>query len=104
MAAIRWTLGAQQDLQAAVEYIARHSPTYAAATADRVISAIERLRRQPRLGRIVPEFADESLRELIVGNYRIVYRYARKRVGIVAVVHGSRSLLKRFSGAKWVFD
>jgi len=91
-------------LQAVVEYIARHSPTYGAATAGRIISAIERLRRQPRLGRIVPEFRDESLRELIVGNYRVVYRLARNRVDIVAIVHGSRSLLKSFAGAKWLFD
>ena len=102
MAAIRWTLGAQRDLQAVAEYIGRHSPTYAVATAARIISAIERLRRQPHLGRIVPEFNEETLRELIVGNYRVVYRCKGKVVGIVAIVHGKR-LLKRLR-AKWAFD
>lgn len=102
MAAIRWTLGAQKDLQAVVEYIGRHSPTYAAATAARIISAVERLRRQPRLGRVVPEFREDTLRELVIGNYRVVYRLARGRVGIVAIVQGKR-LLKRLR-AKWQFD
>ena len=104
MASIRWTLGAKQDLQAIIEYIGRHSPTYAALTAERIVAAVERLRRQPRLGRMVPEFEELFIRELIVGNYRIVYRLKRKQIGIVAVVHGSRSLLKRFASAEWVLE
>ncbi len=104
MAAVGWTLGARHDLRAIVAYIGRHSPTYAAATTERIVAAVERLRRQPRLGRIVPEFADRTLRELIVGNYRIVYRVKGERIGVVAVVHGSRSLLNRFAGAEWMFE
>ena len=103
MATVRWTIGAQQDLQAIVEYIARDSPAYAAATASRIVAAIRNLRRNPRLGRTVPEFADASLRELIVFSYRVIYKVNRSRVGIVAIVHGSRDLLRRLPLAEWSF-
>jgi plasmid stabilization system protein ParE len=44
----------------------------------------------PRLGRIVPEYDEESLRELIVGSYRIFYRVDADGVLISAIWHGSR--------------
>ena len=103
MATVRWTIGAQQDLQAIVEYIARYSPAYAAATASRIVSAVRGLRHHPRMGRTVPEFGDSSVRELIVFNYRVIYKVSRSRVGIVAIVHGSRDLLRRLPLAEWSF-
>jgi len=47
------------------------------------------------MGREVPEFADQQLREVLFQNYRVVYRIARdvKMVEIIAVVHASRDLL-----------
>jgi plasmid stabilization system protein ParE len=94
MASLRWTLGARQDLREIVEYIAQDSEAYAAAVAGRITAAIERLPRHPRLGRVVPEYTDESIREIIVGNYRIVYQLRGPLIGIAAVVHGSRDLLR----------
>ena len=55
MAQVRWTLGARTDLREIVEFIARDSETYATVTADRILSAVERLERNPRLGRVVPD-------------------------------------------------
>jgi toxin ParE1/3/4 len=72
--------------------------------AERVVSAVDQLRRHPRMGRVVPEYEDATIRELIVGNYRIVYRVRRQRVGIVAIVHGSRDLLRRLPDAPWDFS
>ncbi len=103
MASVLWTLGARDDLRDIIEFIARDSPTYAASTAERVLEAVDRLRKYPKMGRVVPEYVDESIRELIVGNHRIVYRIRRQRVGIVAVVHGSRNLLRRVSKEPWDF-
>ena len=103
MASILWTVGARGDLREIIEYIGRDSPTYAVATAERILGAVERLRRYPKVGRIVPEYGDESIRELLVGNYRVVYRLRRQRVGIVAVVHGRRDLLRRTAKEPWDF-
>ena len=101
MASVRWTIAARGDLRAVVEYISRDSPTYAAATAERILSAAGRLRLHPRLGRVVPEFEDDSIRELIVGNHRVVYTVRGERIGIVAVVHASREVLRRLKQASW---
>lgn len=103
MASIRWTLGARDDLREIVDYISQDSTTYAAATAGRIVAAVARLRRHPRLGRVVPEYRDETIRELIVGTYRVVYRLREQRIGIVAVAHGSRDLLMRLTDKPWDF-
>ena len=69
----------------------------------RIVAAVERLSRHPKLGRVVPEYEDETIRELIVGNYRVVYRLRGQRIGIIAVVHASRDLLRRLTGDPWDF-
>lgn len=48
----------------------------------------------PRSGRIVPEFENPELREVIYGNYRIVYRVigSNEDIEILAVVHGARDM------------
>jgi len=46
----------------------------------------------PKVGRIVPEYNDENLRERIYGNYRIVYRLKEDFVEIAAICHGSQLL------------
>ncbi len=47
------------------------------------------------MGRIVPEFTHLSYREILVGNYRVIYRFEEDQslAIIMAVVHG-RQLLK----------
>ena len=44
----------------------------------------------PRRGRRVPEFNRPEYRELIYGNYRMIYRVAEQRVNIVTVRHSRR--------------
>ncbi len=104
MAKILWTVGARRDLHEIINYIAEDSPTYAANFADRIILAIDRLQTFPKLGRMVPEYQDTSIRELIVGHYRIVYRIQENRVGIAAIAHASRDLLRKLSSMPWDFN
>jgi addiction module RelE/StbE family toxin len=82
------------DLTKIRSYIARDSDTYAAAFVERIIVAIERLADFPRMGRRVPEIDDESIRELIVDRYRVIYRVRTEAIDIAAVVHGARDLLR----------
>ena len=60
----------------------------------RIRVEVARLERFPELGRIVPEYDDPGIRELIVGAYRVVYRYHEEQnlVRVVGVVHSSRLL------------
>ncbi|MCC5668610.1 type II toxin-antitoxin system RelE/ParE family toxin [Nostoc sp. CHAB 5784] len=43
-------------------------------------------------GRVVPEIAQEDIREIIFGNYRIVYLVSDDQVNILTVFHSSRQL------------
>jgi toxin ParE1/3/4 len=58
----------------------------------RIFTRTRRLEEFPHLGRVVPEYADESLRELIESSYRIVYQVYEDRLDVVAVVHGARKM------------
>jgi addiction module RelE/StbE family toxin len=92
---VRWTEAALADLQAAEAYIARHSEQYARAMVERIFDRSELLASQPRLGPLVPEYEDETLRELFVEPYRMVYRLLDDQVDIVAVVHGARRMPRK---------
>jgi plasmid stabilization system protein ParE len=50
--------------------------------------------RQPRAGRVVPEVGREDVREVLVGNYRIVYEVRSAEIRILTVFEGHRSLLQ----------
>ena len=87
-----WSELARSDLGATADYIATDSPRYAAAFVREVRDAARSLRRFAERGRIVPEFDDPRLRELLVRSYRLIYRVAPEAVYIVAFVHGARDL------------
>ena len=46
----------------------------------------------PCSGQIVPELGREEIRELLKGDYRIIYRVAEHRVEILTVYHSARIL------------
>ena len=57
-----------------------------------VFQRVETLVNHPDIGRVVPEFGQSFLRELIYPPFRIVYRYDTKRVRIVRVWRSERLL------------
>lgn len=90
---VAWAESALVGLTEAVEYIARDSPSYAASLAVRADQAAISLRELANRGRLVREYRDPAVRELIVsGKYRLVYRVSDTRVSIIAFVHTSRDL------------
>lgn len=80
------------DLESIYDFISRDSATYAKRVVQRITEVVGRLHTFPESGRHLPEFPQLPHREVIVGNYRTVYRYlpAIKEVRILSVVHGSR--------------
>jgi plasmid stabilization system protein ParE len=81
-----------EDVEAVKAYVARDSERYAGLLAERLVAAVGRLESFPQSGRIVPEVGDESLREVIYGNYRLVYRLQPESVEVVTVYHAARLL------------
>lgn len=96
MAQIIWTATARENLRGIVQYIAADSPMYARSFALRLRRGVSRLAKFPESGRRVSEDRSETYREVIVGNYRVVYRIAEDRVIIVTVLHGARDAQKFF--------
>jgi plasmid stabilization system protein ParE len=87
---IRWSPQGADDLAAIRDYIARDSGQYAKLVVQRIAGAIELLATAPHMGRIVPELRNPEIREVLVGSYRIVYRYRSDIIEIMTIFHGSR--------------
>jgi len=87
-----WSPQAVEDVEAIRSFVARDSEHYANLLVERIIAAVDRLGSFPLSGRVVPEVGDESLREVVYGNYRIVYRVKPEVVEIVTVFHSARLL------------
>jgi len=47
------------------------------------------------MGRTVPEVEEETIRELLLHNYRIMYRVEADRILVLTVIHGARDLSQR---------
>jgi toxin ParE1/3/4 len=94
VARVTITRPANEQLRQIHRYIAQDSPVAAARMVRRIRDAIRPLTRHPQQGRVVPEYGDPSLRELIVAPYRVVYRYSADRdvVQVVAVYHGAQRM------------
>jgi plasmid stabilization system protein ParE len=94
MAELIWTDHALTELEGIFDYIALDSSLYAQYTIQNILKASEILHTFPESGRHLPEFPNLPHRELLLGNYRIIYRYSAEQnsVNVVTVVHGSRLL------------
>ena len=75
MATLIWSERAIADMENIYDYIANDSTVYAQLNTETIIKSVERLKRFPESGRHLPEFPKLPHREVIVGNYRVVYRY-----------------------------
>jgi plasmid stabilization system protein ParE len=86
---IIWTNQALSKLNQFVDYIAQDDIVAAEKWALNLIKKTDQLIEQPESGRIVPEYNEQNLRELVVGNYRIIYRirFVESKIYIQTVWH-----------------
>ena len=92
MARIVWTMKAAEEFAAAVRYVEADAPVAARRLAQRIMQRIRSLRRFPNLGGFIPEDESHRYRQLIEGNYRIIYRHHEGDVVIASIYHGARLL------------
>jgi addiction module RelE/StbE family toxin len=85
-----WSERALSELERIGDYIGEDNPKAANRFVSRLWKRTAALKKHPRLGRIVPDANDESLREVIEGNYRIVYRLEKGSITVVTVFEGHR--------------
>ena len=92
MARLRWTPQALDDIEAICKFIARDSNHFAHLFANKIFEKAESLGSFPNAGRIVPESDKKTVREILHGNYRIIYRILKDEVQVLTVYHSSRLL------------
>jgi toxin ParE1/3/4 len=89
---ILWSARSLKDIEEIIDYISKDSPAAARTFATKIIEAVMVLETFPTIGRIVPEYNNPNIREVLYRNYRIVYELSGNTANIVTVFHGSRML------------
>ncbi len=96
MVKVVWTQRSLFDLDNIGEFIAKDSIKYAKLTLEKLIDSERIIAINPLIGRIVPESNDKSIREIIKGNYRVIYQIRNDNSAfILTVFHASRLLSEK---------
>ena len=85
-----WTETAKQDLLSIKRYIATDNPAAAKQWVEQLRERARSALHTPFAGRKVPEISRDDIRELIEGNYRIVYQVFVDRLVVLTVFEGHR--------------
>jgi len=89
---IIWSPMAVDRASEIAEYIAKDKPSAAEKWIKTVFAKVAQLKSSPEIGRIVPEIGSEHFRELIYGNYRIIYRIEAAHISVLTIRHGKQIL------------
>lgn len=88
-----WSPLALERLAGIGLYIAEDRPQTAEQWVEEVFAAVERLKMFPLSGRIVPEANRKDLREVLHGDFRIIYRVEERHLSVLTIRH-ARQLLE----------
>ncbi len=89
---IVWSPEAIEDIESISSYISRDSEHYASAVVMKILDVGYEIQHTPFIGRIVPEFDDEVIRERIIYSYRLIYRIKEGTITVAAIIHGKQLL------------
>ncbi len=89
MVQIKWTNNAVSNLKSIAEYISKDSAKYAKLQIVRIKFRTRILHSQIYAGKIVSEIGKQNIRELIEGNYRIIYKVVTENHADILTVHHS---------------
>lgn len=91
MVEIVWTNNALSDLNDIGDYIAKDSLKYAEITVSALFESVDILELNPYSGGVVPEFNKVTIRQIIRGNYRLIYKVASEdKIEVLTVHHCAR--------------
>ncbi len=89
---IVWSPLALERIGEIAAYIAEDNPAAARKWVDDVFARAENLLVFPEGGRHLPEIRRPDLRELVMGNYRLIYRIKAQETAILTVRHFKQKL------------
>ncbi|MBO6514809.1 MAG: type II toxin-antitoxin system RelE/ParE family toxin [Phycisphaerales bacterium] len=87
-----WSPQALEKAEQILEYLDERSPEAAERFSDGLFNAVERLVDFPRMGRMVPELKNPNVRQILQGNYRVIYRLEGDDIRIVTLRHQRQNL------------
>ncbi|MDZ7750545.1 MAG: type II toxin-antitoxin system RelE/ParE family toxin [Gammaproteobacteria bacterium] len=87
-----WSDPAKADLRAIHDFIAHDSAHYARKVTQDIVIRTDGLDELPRWGKMVPELGSETIRELSLYSYRILYEIKAPDIVVLAVIHKRRDL------------
>lgn len=87
---VAWSREARRTLEEILEFIHQDSPEGARQVLEQALAAAASLATLSERGRVVPEYAEPSVREIFVHRYRLMYRVSERSVEILALIHGAR--------------
>ena len=77
------------------QYVEQDSSQNADQIVQQVLGATDRLADFPYSGRVVSEDGYRNRREIIVMNFRVIYKIVGRRVEVTRIVRATRNLRKR---------
>ena len=89
---IQWSPLAIDRLSEISNYIAQDNPNAAERWVLSIFDRVEQIKDFAESGQPVPEIKRKDIRQLVISNYRIIYRVDGKTVSILTVRH-SRQIL-----------
>ena len=92
---LNWHDDAYNDLNQIYNYIFKDSEHYSIKTVNDIVDLVNCLNFSPYMGRKIPEYNDESKRELIYKSYRIMYRIESNKIEIHRIWHSARNFTKQ---------
>jgi addiction module RelE/StbE family toxin len=93
MVKIIWTSRSLADLEEIGDYIDKDSPRYAKLALEKLIETARLIEANTLIGRMVPEISQKNIREIITGNYRIIYQIFDEGFVYILTIHHSSRLL-----------
>ncbi|MBO0936068.1 type II toxin-antitoxin system RelE/ParE family toxin [Fibrella sp. HMF5335] len=92
MAQVIWTARAANEITEVAEFIGDFSVSYAKQFVSRAYERTGQLASFPEMGRMIPEINKSQYRELLEGNYRIMYELLDTDLVLIQrVIHQSRN-------------
>ncbi|HFD31705.1 MAG TPA: type II toxin-antitoxin system RelE/ParE family toxin [Gammaproteobacteria bacterium] len=89
---IIWSPLAVERTSEIAEYISIDNPSAAVAWVEKLFEKVDLLKLSPETGRKVPEISRKEIKEILFGNYRIIYRIEKTKISILTIRHGKQIL------------
>ena len=90
---VKWSDIALQRIYEIADFIAKDAPQASSKWIETLFEQEKNLRQLPFIGRMVPEVKKENVREILIGNYRLIYKIVEKEIWILTVKNQREKIL-----------